>query len=310
MPNDIPDWTNAVTVQGGNVNVGTGNVTITGGQGGVNVSTDSPPKLLGNITIGAGGTFASGAFNLDTNATGIIVVPVNTNNPPVSGNITRMDINGGVSGFNYASVKPVGGNAPPLLAAIPGAADNAVSVTITVGTGAVAAGTVANVYEVFNTGVQQVYTTTLQPLDVEIANSRGIPPGALDINGLPMPIKVATVDVSGASGATSQIIAGVANATVTIYGWHLNVGPDLSGGVSPATNSYYWARLRDTNGFNVFASVLAWIMSASGLASVDDALPIPWGFPLPTVGTGVQLLSTTSGAQHVSVHGAVYYTQG
>ena len=70
---DVPDWTQAINVQGGTVDVGTGDVTVIGGQGGsLNVGTMLLPAQLGPLVVPTSGASATYPIPAGTQAVKLV----------------------------------------------------------------------------------------------------------------------------------------------------------------------------------------------------------------------------------------------
>lgn len=290
MPNDIPDWTDSVNVSGGSVNVATGDITVVGGQGGVSVSTDSPPQLLGFVNIPAGFGSVADYFTVPANATGIVVLP-QTVQGIVGHNIISVMIAGGYTGYTYAQVNTNGNPPPPVFAAIAGPADNQYQVNISLSGPAAQAANIAAVYALIGTGAQQVFTTPSQPLDVTQAGG--------------LPLLAANIGVVLANAATSPVVAASVGFVITIYGWHLSVAPDTA----PTGFGHWTALLQDSSGVGPFARVAATIATAAGALHSEADASLDEGVALP-VGRGVQVQGFTGPGANVNVNGVVYYTRG
>jgi hypothetical protein len=169
----------AVTIASGSVDIGSGNITIVGGQGSAtNVSTDAPPVSVGTLTVLTGNDSATLTANIGNTWTGVVVQVVDEGDTGITDyevKVTILDAAGGVifqqllfdSVPGWSVVVPVTGN-------IDGGAGT-VRVDFYTNSYAVTKNTVvAHVGALLGTGVQYVATPTHQPISVQVAAGEGI----------------------------------------------------------------------------------------------------------------------------------------
>lgn len=289
MTADIPDWTDAVTVTGGTVVVGSGSVTIVGGQGGVDVSMDSPPLSVANVSAVVGATSVPINISMPTNATGLLVIPTQGQ---VGGgvNVTRVQVVGGTSGFAYADVTFQQFHPGPVFAPIAGDAENPLEVSVFLSSAATQAGVIAHCYAILATGIQQVYANPYEPLPVSMSAT--------------LLKRTASFNLNLANGGTSVVVPALAGSTVIVWAWQLMVMPS-SGLVTPA---YFSAQLQDTAGANTMGYAQLNVVSAAGGLSAPASNTYADGYPLVSVGRGLQVVAGSSVATQTTIVGTVQYS--
>jgi hypothetical protein len=169
----------SVTIASGSVDIGSGNITVVGGQGGqTNVSIDAPPVSIGTLTILSGHNTATLTANLGNNWTGIVVQVVDEGDTGIlqfGVEIVVYDAAGGPVYGDTWSLKSAG-NA--IVVPITGNIDGGTGTfTVTVGTGGYAVVTntvVAHVGALLGTGIQYVTTPPLQAINVVPGLGNGV----------------------------------------------------------------------------------------------------------------------------------------
>jgi hypothetical protein len=175
----IPAATVYALIVPNTVDIGSGNITVVGGQGGqTNVSIDAPPVSIGTLTILSGHNTATLTANLGNNWTGIVVQVVDEGDTGIlqfGVEIVVYDAAGGPVYGDTWSLKSAG-NA--IVVPITGNIDGGTGTfTVTVGTGGYAVVTntvVAHVGALLGTGIQYVTTPPLQAINVVPGLGNGV----------------------------------------------------------------------------------------------------------------------------------------
>lgn len=301
MPNDIQDWTQSVTVQGGTVTVASGTVTVSGtvnvgnvpsvvisgtasvnvgtvsgtvsitgpvsvsaGQAGVSVTTDSPPKLLATITNNGPGFVNT--ITPDPKATGLLIVVY----PQTVGG--TWTIKGGTSAEVYDAVPTP---YDPGTTTFDGlslsyGADLVMEGTFTISTSyAGGASTLAKVYEVYGAGVSRVVGSAGQPLPVALSESLDYPLKTARNGGIGMAVN-----------AKLALITPVAGRTIVLY------GIDLS--ITAAVVGIAIGQVMEHTSTVVHSSLLINAATLVGGLGACKSVSIPEGLPL-TLGDGLDI---------------------
>ncbi len=167
--------TNASIPVTGTVDVTSGDMTIVSGQdGSINVSTDSPPIPIGSITIDATRSTGDNTYSLQNEWTGIVVelTAAVYAYSPTSVEIVITDSASNVVAKTIVSVPNT--NTDPVVVPVFGNIDGGtgfVSVTITTNSPLATTMVVAHVGALLGTGLQTVINNQLQPLYVTTTTS-------------------------------------------------------------------------------------------------------------------------------------------
>lgn len=250
------------------------------------------PGALGPLTCPNASSTATAAFTVSPFATALVVVPVNVSTiPPTWCRII------GASGLGkYASVTFLAGVASqlPVVAAIPGSSDGPYTVTMFMQSPAAGALVVAQVYQLFGTGVQLVQTPAQQPLPVQLVPANMVLPQQAQLLST-------GVLVSIAASTSSTIIAGVGGQYITVYGFVFSIRAAVT-----ATVGVYESTLSDTTAAVTVSRFDVNYITAAGIGNIERTVEIPLGLALP-LGAGLRLL-TAANPGAMTHTGHVYYT--
>ncbi len=287
MANDVPDWTQAVDIGTATIPV-TGTVTIQAGQSGVNVSTDTPPVSLGQITINAGDTSGYIVPTIPANCTALAVLPVGLPGTLNWQLINRVWWGGGVAQISWQVT-----DLSPTIFPVVGS-DQGYAVTVSVPSAELTTMVVAEVVALIGYGGEQVYAPINQPLYVQQVGTPAV--GAA-------PVQSAYGRTSLGTNTVSGVIGGVANEVITVLAVDLEV--EAYGGLTG--NGHVEVFLNDAS-LMEFARLAANIDTAAGIGSVHMSKTFPFP-PQSGVGAGIRL---NCPAQSVNIFCSysVLYTQG
>ena len=260
----MPSSGSLIEVSGGVVDVTGSKVTIQAGQGGVNVSTDTPPQAASsNLTVAAGASTGTVTLTPPASATGfvLVTVPNGTSQPAFKAT--------GQTSLNvYAAVDFGTAGSGTIVGVVEGAME-AITFEVSGYTNSSSnPETAAFIAWLFGSGVQQVVNEVTQPLyvqgpfstyptgelaklDMIVGGSSG--PSLYAVRTIPDPPQICQAfNVSLAAGATLTLIAGSGIELVRVRRFQVS------------TNGAAQVSLEDSNG-----SVL-WIGQGAAAAIFPD----------------------------------------
>ncbi len=178
--------TPTVTITSGSVDIGSGNITIVGGQGGINVSTDAPPVAGPTVTIPAAADSVTLTLHPPANATaiGFAFVPIATYTLQVTVQDALTLVT--LEDFTFPAAGPGVPGRSLTLPLTPGMTESGIIVTATAGAALAVATDVGYSLWYIGTNSFQPVNLPTQPLFVQgqgaegVAQSATYPAGSLD----------------------------------------------------------------------------------------------------------------------------------
>lgn len=168
MPNDVPDWTRTVQISAGTIDIGSGNVTVVGGQsGGINVGVDAPPSTLGTATFNNGDSIDTLSITPPSTVTALVVLVYPSSHAP-AGTRATIQVLGHDTGNQYVNETLPAGRGQAFVIG-PGAAnESGLDFIFQWSNAATATATAGKVFGLSGSGVQTVYGVPDQTLPVAL----------------------------------------------------------------------------------------------------------------------------------------------